>query len=1384
MKLFLGIDIGSVSVDTSILDENKKIIETAYTRTKGQPFQTTVKVLKEILNKHKIGSIAMTGSGGKLISKLTNALFINEIFAQSKATNFLMPNIKTIIEIGGEDSKLIFLNENGTIKDFAMNAICAAGTGSFLDQQATRLKVNIEDEFGNLALKSANPPRIAGRCSVFAKSDMIHLQQEGVPDYDIVAGLCHALARSFISNIVKGKKLEKPISFQGGVAANKGMIKAFQDTLNLKEGELVIPEHYACVGAIGAALTIIESERNNPLNEKIIHQIEEYINKRKRKNSSLNPLTISEELDLSVKHTKHDFTEGEKIDAYLGIDVGSLSTNVVAIDKNKKILSRVYLRTSGRPIEAVKEGIKIAKEEIERFVNIKGVATTGSGRYLLGKLVGADIVKNEITAQAKAAIENDPKIDTIFEIGGQDSKFISINNGVVVDFAMNKVCAAGTGSFLEEQSEKLDVSIKEEFGKCALESSCPTSLGERCTVFMESDLNAQKQSGAKKHDLISGLSYSIVLNYINKVVAGKKIGTNIYFQGAVAFNKGVVAAFRQVTGKDVKVTPNNDVTGAIGAALIALENQKEKSSFRGFDEIINIGYKQNTFECKSCSNRCEIKSVKFGDETPVFYGSRCEKYDVDKSSKNNDIPDLFTERMELLLKPYKKEMPENTKTIGIPLMLNFYEFFPLWNAFFTELGFKVVKSTITNKETIKNGLNNISAETCFPVKVAHGHIMDLLEKKVNFIFLPSMINSMNISKEFSNSYNCPYCQAIPYMINSAMHEKLNIKILRPIIDFRYGQRLLKKELEKIGEELGKNKEDVMGAWDKAEEFQRDFYKKLSEKGKNILVNLDKKAIVIVSRPYNGYDTALNLDLPKKLRNLGVLAIPSDFIPVDSYNLKDFHSMYWVYGQRILKMAEIIKKNNNLFALYITNFGCGPDSFIIRMFERKMGNKPHLQLEVDEHSADAGAITRCEAFLDSIENLEEAELEEKVIREPLPLSELNKKKTLYIPYMGDSAYAIKVALELSGYKVEVIPMATNETLAVGRKYTSGKECLPMIITTGDMVSIVKKPDFKRDETAFFMGTAPGPCRFGQYAKTQRIILDELGFNDVPICTLTATDSYKFNYKIMRLMWNVMCAIEILGKMLRKTRPYELNKGETDEVYKSCIDKLKKIKNRKDIYNVLKNSLGEFEKIKISNIKKPLIGMIGEIYVRNHEFANQDIIRKIESFGGEVWLVPTTEWFLYVTENGITNKKNERDYLNLAKNMLALKIQTMDEHKYLKLFKKHLKNYEEPDIFENLADGSKYIDASFRGEAILSMGKAIDFARKGVNGIISAVPFTCMPGTIVSAMTKKFRKDHEDIPFLNVFYDGTEETNADTRIEAFIHQAKQYTQKKKLTIQQRV
>ncbi|MFN3395777.1 MAG: acyl-CoA dehydratase activase [Thermodesulfovibrionales bacterium] len=1410
---YIGLDIGSVSVKAVVLDEKGQRIASFYERHKGHPLRVAYNLLRNIYQFGESFSLSVTGSSGKIISQKLGIPFTNEISAQAFATKRLYPDVRTIIELGGEDSKLIKIRGDA-IEDFSMNSVCAAGTGSFLDQQAERLRLTIE-EFSEMAMRSERPARVAGRCSVFAKSDMIHLQQIATPVEDIVAGLCFAVARNFKGSIVRGRDIEEPVSFQGGVAANKGMVRAFKEVFGFDR--FIVPDEFALMGAIGAAFKDMEEGRENNLD---LDKFGSLIDQIRFVESGHKPLVLenrkkggeSGEIN-SSRITGH----ASRTKAFLGIDIGSISTNLAVIDENGNLLAKRYLMTAGRPIEAVNQGLREIGQEIGDKIEIAGVGTTGSGRYMIADYVGADIVKNEITAQATAAVFIDKTVDTIFEIGGQDSKYISLRDGIIVDFEMNKACAAGTGSFLEEQAEKLNISIKDEFAECACSAQSPCRLGERCTVFMENSLMANLQKGADKNDLLAGLAYSIVQNYINKVVAGKPIGDKIFFQGGVAFNKAVVAAFENYLGKKIIVPPHHDVTGAIGMALIARDYMKagegdfplthsptyRLTKFKGFN-LAERPYKINSFECKGCPNVCEINRVKIeGEDGFLYYGGRCEKYDVRRGQKK-EIEDLFAVREEMLWKEHLKyskrlQVTDNESIkIGIPYIFFFHDYLPFWTTLLWELGFDVVVSPKTNREIVDTGTEAVLADTCFPIKVAHGHIKYLIDNGIKTLLIPSFINMNDGEDEFQRGFACPLTQTVPYAARVAHPE---IEILTPIVDMSRGESGLIKELLRIFKGYGIGRRELFGALEIAKKAQSQFFDSIKSKGKEILTILQKDnrlGIVIVGRSYNASDRGVNLDLPRKLANLGIISIPFDFLDIKDVRIsEDWPNMYWKSGQRILRAARIIRDNPHLYPIYIGNFSCGPDSFILKYFGKELANKPFLHLEIDEHSADAGAITRCEAFLDSIEQQLKGDIGEGVKRlrggEKLNLHHLTtlpihqvassslKKRTIYIPRMSDHAFALAAAFERCGIKAEVLPESDREAIDLGRRFVSGKECYPCTVTTGDMLKKVLSPDFKPEQSAFFMPSGSGPCRFGQYNVFHRMVLDEVGFKDIPIFSPNQDSTF---YRELGIVgkdfsahaWKGIVAYELLNKCLHETRPYEKEKGSTEVLYNRYIETLYSSLSgvNGNIEGVLKRMREDFEGIPKKREDRPLIGIVGEIFVRSHRFSNENLIRKIESLGGEAWLAPVEEWIYYVNLMGLRKALIKRDRSAIIEFLLKKFFQKRIEHKYSVYFRGLLKTLKEPDTKDILRKALPYLHDSFEGEAILSIGKTLDLVDRGASGIINAMPFGCMPGTVVTTIMRGISRDF-GIPCLSIAYDGTESSTTEIQLEAFMAQAKEYSQR---------
>lgn len=1388
----LGVDIGSVAVKVALLD-NRQVVRTAYRRFEEGPFEA----LRDLLNAEFADlagqpiRLGLTGIGAKTAHAILGGKAFGEIAALAQANFELLPEIRTVIEMGGEDSKLLLLDPAlRTVQDFAMNAQCAAGTGSFLDQQAGRLGISIEEQFGQLALKSTSPPRIAGRCSVFAKSDMIHLQQIATPDYDIVAGLCFAVARNFKGAIARGKKLTPPIAFEGGVAANPGMIRAFREILDLPDDQFIVPAHFNVMGAIGTALLATEQSEMGMVDAT---RIDAYLKFQQAVESGRDALSFdypdSKYYDTTTAPLYRDF---ETCEVYLGIDIGSLSTNVVLIDAEHRVIARRYLMTEGRPIEAVRRGLAEIGMEIGDRVTVIAVGTTGSGRYLIGDYVGADIVRNEITAQATAAVHIDPTVDTIFEIGGQDSKYIALADRAVVDFEMNKACAAGTGSFLQEQAEKLKINIEREFGEKALCASCPVGCGERCTVFMESDLVAHQRSGARKDDLIAGLAYSIASNYLTRVVGDRRIGNNVFFQGGVAWNKGVVAAFEKLLGKHVTVPPHHDVTGAIGAAILAIEAAELtgfKTAFKGFD-LYKRTYQLSSFPCEDCSNHCEIRKVEIENDEVLYYGARCEKFEVDKKSDRLLPPDYTNLRQRYLHQAYAPVVGATSvrKRVGIPRVLHFFDFYPYWRAFFESLGYDVVASDLSSQRIVEDALELFAAETCYPIKLVFGHIANLLGKKVDLLFLPSLIKVADEDQSMDEgAYVCPYVQTISASVRArfdfAAHR---VTFVDAPVSFSFDTQELLQHCNGIGNSLGLSHKQLRSAVAAGLDAFRQFRQKVSSEGEKILGELqpDERALVVISRSYNGYDRRLSLEIPDKIRRLGIKVIPMDFLPLEAHRWP-VDSMYWRYGRRILQAAEFIRSHPNLYGVYITSFGCGPDSFITHFFRKAMSGKPYLQLEIDEHSADAGLVTRVEAFADSLRYYEYAP----------PVSQFSVavdaykpfEKTIYIPNMCDHAYAMQAAFQRCGLTAEVLDEPDAATLDWGKKFTTGKECFPCVITTGDMIKKIRSEGFRRDRAVFFMPGATGPCRFGLYSQFHRMVLDDLGYRDIPIYSPNSNDGYaQFGLDSTRfraLAWRGFVFTDCLQRLLHRVRPYEKIPGDTDTLYGQYLQRLGQAIRQDDSLEDLAEAAGQaFAAIPRREERRALVGVVGEIYLRNNRFSNNQLLAKLEKLGLEVWLSPFGEWPMYTSYIYRRDAWRARDWRDLLHAFLQYDFQQRQEKGLTNCFARSFPILHDDSVTAVLKRASKYLTLDYKGEAVLSIGKAIEMVEKGARGVVNAMPFNCMPGTIVSGLSRRVADDLGNVPWLNISYEGLRDSGEDTRLEAFADQVKSFARSRPAPIEQ--
>jgi predicted CoA-substrate-specific enzyme activase len=995
-KYYVGIDAGSVSLNCVVINQAKDIIyESPYKRHLGKVEEEVLLLLHELyekLGRQKIKAVAFTGNHGHKISQRMGAFYEFETISQVLGGLCVEPNVRTIISMGGQDTALLQIgHDDGSweLEYFNTNGPCASGTGSFIDQQAQRLatsiydkKVNISQDqidsiladFIALGLKSQSPANVACRCTVFTKSDMIHLQNKGEKLEDIIYGLHIGNARNYMSTIVSNRVLENPILFVGGLSINELQVRAFERYFP----GLVVPQYNTSIGALGVALQALQSGIENRLNigESSMTRPEDTFS-----------LPVARKLDLR----QTDFPEDNEVQkrpmrknlrVYLGIDIGSTTTKHALITEEREIIHKQYVHTQGKPVEVTQKLLAAIRDDMGDKVNIIGTATTGSGRNVVGDFLNADLIIDEITAHARGAVEIDPSIDTIFEIGGQDSKYIFIANTYPLDFDMNKVCAAGTGSFLHELANKYGINIVDEFQQIALSTDRPIKLAERCTVFMESDLVSYHQKGVSKNDLIGGLCYAIVHNYLNRVVEKRTVGQRVMFLGGPSLNKGVVAAFENVLGRGLVVPKHREVLGAFGAAISLQEKMmrenKSQSIWRGLDSAINdrMVYKEKICRADpNCHNQCKLKIYDF-DGRKSIWGGECGRYELvaKKGSKKENYFQLRENTWHAHMSGVYEQLGaepvmevDGRPTIGMQRALYCLQTGVLWAHFFDQLGFRLVLTPPTNSHISSSGIEAMVAETCYPIKVSHGHVKELVGK-TRYLFLPSLIN-MATRDDSEMGFYCPLVQSNHYMVRCALNLDKDA-ILSPIVHLKHDTPSLAIELgEQLSRKLRRSGSEIRHALEYALERQDRFVRDMYRKGREILENHspDIPLVVVTGRPYNLYDERLNLRLGQNLGKIGVAALPMDFFDITSVDLSDFPSMYWGLGAQILRTAKVIEAQPNYFGLHITNFSCGADSFIEHFYKYIMGDKPYLILELDEHSAVAGVMTRLEAYKNVIEN---------------------------------------------------------------------------------------------------------------------------------------------------------------------------------------------------------------------------------------------------------------------------------------------------------------------------------------------------------------------------------------------------------------------------------
>ncbi len=1373
----LGIDVGSRFLKVAVLAPDNGLSFPVYRSHGGKPLA----VLRETyhdLGLHTHDEVAITGSGGESLGALLGIPSTDFCKATILGVRSRFPEVRNILDIGAGSVTLIELTAAGELKDVSTNSLCAAGTGSFLDAQAARMGVKLEESRSFASM--ADPPTIATRCAVFAKSDLIHRQQEGYGKEALWCGLCRGLSSTLLQTLLKGRRLKGLTVVTGGVARNQEVIRWLRV---ISDSEIVTFDGAEFAAALGAARMASDNGRLPPLEFPPDWQEHQG----SRRGSHRPPLELrrstypsfqvaeswTDELDNEIRITR--WPGGAQVPGYLGVDVGSTSTKAVLVDEDGSVLVDVYRKTSGDPLGATK-ALFMALEEMARSrgsrIHVKGCGTTGSGRKLVGTVIGADAVVNEISTHLAGANATDPEVDTIFEIGGQDSKYIRADGGVMRDSNMNYVCAAGTGSFVEEQAVKLGYTV-DQVGDMVM-GLVPPHTSDRCTVFMEQDVERLIRQGHTPPEALAAVMYSVVENYLAKVVGNRPYSREaVFFCGATARNRGLVAAFEQLLGARVVVSPYCHVLGAFGVALLTREQMRRSglaSHFKGLD-LSNREITLSQEDCTLCENSCRITYAHIQGEAEVpSWGYLCGR-DPDSSRKRKRTEyEPFRMRGRLAAQAFaahRKVTGSGTATVGLPSTLSTFSHGPLWQTFMANLGCGVRFSRPTDEATREAAGVLVGSEYCFPAKLAHGHVARLLENpEVDWVFMPHPVSEV-VPQEHANAFFCPVVCALPAMaraaLNVAGHSGAG-RVLSPLVDLRWKEKRQVEELAShLAEPLGVSTREIRRAWRAALAAQRRFETLCRQSGARILDDLEKEGrtvILALGRAYNLYDGGANLELPLKMAEKDYHIVPGDLAPIDDVRLgPEFRNTYWVNGQRLLRALLWARDRDNVFPVWFTNFKCGPDSFLLTYAERLMGEKPFLILELDEHGGDAGYLTRIEAFLDVVRSRKGPFSQLPPLPERTDPPEAFRDRTIWVPQLHPVLAPLAAAsMRGSGLNARALPLEDDESLAAGRQVTRGNECIPMTVTMGRLLQTLREKGEDGSTDALFMPSAHGPCRFGQYNLLERIILEKEGFGELAIMAPDNDNAYQgLGEKLRRQLWVAMVMGDILFKLGCRFRPYARDPDMIDELLADGLRVMEEYgENGKPLEEAFQRAVAPFRDLPGPPSTKPVVGVVGEIFVRCNLFSNQNVVKAIEEAGGEAWLAPFHEWVLFACYQHEKRAKEGWDVLGKAWSYLKNRYLFESEHALYEEVADLLGDRSEPPISESVDAAHPYASFNYGGEVVITIGRTIKFLEEGAAMVVNCSPFGCMPGQIISGILTQVQDDYQK-PVVNLFYDGTGDLN---------------------------
>ncbi len=1407
--LHVGLDVGSTTVKIIVMDDNKNTIYKDYQRHFSDTKNTVCNVLENLLKMYPSNSftLALTGSGAMSAAKFLGVDFIQEVVSCKRAVEKYIPKTDVVIELGGEDAKIIYFDQS---IEQRMNGTCAGGTGAFLDQMASLLHTDTAG-LNELAKNYTTIYPIASRCGVFAKTDIQPLINEGAAKEDIAASIFQAVVNQTISGLACGRPIRGHVAFLGGPLNYLSELRTrFIETLHLKDDEIIVPEEAHLLVAKGAALDSFDTEviTTTQLEQKI----ENLRNSHDNTSHPLDPLfkTKDEYERFKERHNKAKVEraniENYSGDCYLGIDAGSTTTKIVLIDKDGKLLYSLYGSNEGNPLKSVMNMLKQLYKVLPKKAILRYSGVTGYGEKLIQTALNVDLNEIETIAHYTAAKTFEPDVTSIVDIGGQDMKYIRMKNGSIDNIMLNEACSSGCGSFIETFAKSLNLDIS-EFVKEAINAKRPVDLGSRCTVFMNSKIKQAQKEGYSVGDISSGLSYSVIKNAIQKVMKVRDVetlGDHIVVQGGTFYNDAVLRAFELIVGKNVIRPDIAGLMGAYGMALLSKEqyeanlDMEHVSTILRTDDIDKLEIKVTHTRCNRCENHCKLTINKFSNGQIHVSGNRCEK-GAGIVTKSEPLPNLVQYKFERIFnyKPLEeKDAPRGT--IGIPRVLNMYEDYPFWFTFLTSLGFRVILSEKSTRATYEKGMESMPSESvCYPAKLSHGHIESLLEQGIKTIFYPCMPYSRKEYEKADNHYNCPIVISYSEVLKNNVEGLKNpeIKFINPFLPFDK-KNLVKKVLE-LDEfkEYKFTKSELNEAVDKAEAEYQKCKNDIRQKGSETVKYIEEhnlKGIVLAGRPYH-VDPEINHGIDTLITSLGLCVLTEDSVSDKTEAKRPLRVVdQWVYHARLYAAADFVGKHDNLELVQLNSFGCGVDAVTTDQVEEILSSydKMYTLIKIDEVNNLGAVRIRIRSLLASMKKREKEKLEEKAdgdygIKKKIFTKEMRDEYTILMPQMAPIHFdLLESAVRSCGYKVELLRECTQKTVETGLKYVNNDACYPSILTTGQMIEALQSGKYDLNKTALIMSQTGGGCRATNYIGFIRKALKDAGFSNIPVISFNIVGmekmpGFKLTIPLLEKLLKTVIYGDLLQKMLTKNRAYEVNKGETQKLFDNWMEKCKKLlqkSSNKEFKQSIYDIVNDFEKIELdTTTQKPRVGIVGEVLIKYHPFGNNYVANLLEQEGAEVILPDFMGFVKFMATHKITFNNLLNTNKTSSKLMkVAIKLIDLLEKDVKIALANSKKGYLQPCDIWHLEDKVKDVLSigNQTGEGWFLTAEMIEYIENDIPNIVCVQPFACLPNHVVGkGVIKTIRSIYPDANISPVDYDpGASETNQTNRIKLLMTVAK--------------